>query len=256
MLSLLQPAERTLNETSQSEVTFCLHHRHVPLRSRIGRPLILLALLLGTAGGAVAQVSLKDIGGRGGSNFNDPCPAQQNLTGFELRVGEWVDAIRPVCVLSLGPSEISPPVLTSGSGLIQHQVSLPFGGTVNVPEVAPGWHGGPGGGIERLMCPARNPIVRAMFVQSQGDSTDKVWEVDIYCGQAAAKQPPDVLAAWVAQTPSVGFAGDRKPDDLIHWWDRQECPDGQVAVGVHGRSGKWLDAVGLICRHTANYRTA
>src|SRR5260370_1203152 len=34
---------------------------------------------------------------------------------------------------------------------------------------------------------------------------------------------------------------------IISGSDTQRCPDGLVGVGINGRSGVWLDAVGLIC---------
>ena len=68
-------------------------------------PLLLPLLLLGLLAAANAQASgdavsyLPPIGGSGGGQFKAPCGATENLMGFELRVGDDVDAIRPVCEL-------------------------------------------------------------------------------------------------------------------------------------------------------------
>jgi hypothetical protein len=40
---------------------------------------------------------------------------------------------------------------------------------------------------------------------------------------------------------------DLSGDESTRNGGAEGCPENQVAVGVHGRSGRWLDAVGLIC---------
>jgi hypothetical protein len=47
------------------------------------------------------------------------------------------------------------------------------------------------------------------------------------------------------QPPTVSFDGP--VNDYPGRYSTQRCPEGLVAVGIHGRSGVWLDAVGLIC---------
>src|SRR5688500_12105047 len=118
--------------------------------------LLLLGLLSVTARPVRAEAFLRLIGGDRGGQFIAPCPAGQNLLGFELRAGDTVDAIRPVCVFAFGPSEISNRSLTNDSGLVP--VPGAFAGIINAQQVAPGWFGGPGGGIVRVLCPASTPI--------------------------------------------------------------------------------------------------
>src|SRR5260370_9769763 len=48
-------------------------------------------------------------GGSGGDDFHGRCPQGQFLTGFELRTGDDVDAIRPICVTAYGPADVGPP---------------------------------------------------------------------------------------------------------------------------------------------------
>lgn len=85
-------------------------------------PLVLSVLLACAAGAARADTDLPLIGGRGGDAFHGGCPPDQNLGGFELRAGDYIDAIRPVCVISLGPQAIK------------------------LGPVQPPFFGGPGGG--------------------------------------------------------------------------------------------------------------
>ena len=37
-------------------------------------------------------------------------------------------------------------------------------------------------------------------------------------------------------------------DQKQYQYDEVRCPQGEVAVGVTGRSGEFMDAMGLVCR--------
>jgi hypothetical protein len=193
------------------------------------RPLLLplvLSGLLACAAGEACAAYLTPIGGGGGNPFDGGCPPDQNLGGFELRTGDYIDAIRPVCVISLGPKEI------------------------RVAPVQPPFFGGPGGGSRRLVCPPGSPIVIGLSVVASGKTTITVAALDLKCGQAVlGAQPP-------YEGPSVFYHGPfsdllatyPSPEDVPKFrTGSQSCPTGQVAIGVHGTSGKWLDAMGLIC---------
>jgi len=82
-------------------------------------PIAAVGLLVSIASSVRADAYLPPIGGQGGSQFVAPCPEGQNVTGFELRTGDDVDAIRPVCVASYGPAEITAPTMTTDSGVVE-----------------------------------------------------------------------------------------------------------------------------------------
>ena len=184
-------------------------------RTGLAAALLLLGLFAG-AGEARADTYLTYAGGDGGVPFIQPCPGGQNLAGFELRRGKWIDAVRVVCAVSYGPISTSPLIFTTG-GLM------------------PGWHGGPGGHLEPLVCPPRTPIVIGMRVTAAGRDTITAEDMKLFCGPASKTQP-------IAPPPPLAqrYLNDRGYFVL-------NCPAGEVAVGIHGRSGEWLDAIGLIC---------
>ena len=200
-----------------------------------GLPLAVLSLLVSMPGVASAEAFLPSMGGGGGGQFIGACPAGQNLTGFELRAGDDIDAIRPVCVTAYGPGESTAPVLTNDSGLVAAPGGL-------FKQVAPGWYGGPGGGIQRVLCPAVTPIVLGIDVESEGTHVKSINNIHLFCGDAVA-------APSIPNAPSAIFdAPFRYPESKqTQHWESQRCPGGQVAVGVHGRAGEYLDAMGLIC---------
>src|SRR5205807_4206394 len=96
---------------------------------------------------AQTDVILPPIGGGGGGQFVGRCPQGQLLTGFKLRAGDWVDAIRPICVNAYGPAEVAPIIF------------LPYGNNM---------FGGNGGDPRELVCPRDAPIVIGMDVKAEG----------------------------------------------------------------------------------------
>ncbi len=199
--------------------------------------------------GVRGQVRLPTIGGGGGGQFEAACPAGENLAGVELRAADDVDAIAPVCVAFSGPTDHAQIHLTSGSGLVPIH-----GGEPLVPsfQVAPGWNGGPGGRIVPLLCPRDLPVVTGMDVAAEGVDTVVVNNIHLFCGRAVATQSPAAYPSAVFDGPSYtasqGWGGIGVGGEAAHGTSGSDrCPAGQVAVGVYGRSGVWLDAIGLIC---------
>ena len=166
-------------------------------------------------------IPLTPIGGGGGGNFAARCPQGQLLTGFELRVGDDVDAIRPICVAAYGPAEIGP--------------LQPY----------PSKFGGDGGHIQQLVCPKDAPIVMGMYVAAEGKEIITVNNIHLFCGVAATIQT-------LSDLPAAVFDGPEEDFFVASTWPKhaeatQRCPTSLVAVGINGRAGQWLDAVGLIC---------
>jgi hypothetical protein len=192
-------------------------------RSRLLSRLLLAAaatLFFVFAAQAQTDAPLPPVGGDGGYPFNARCPQGQFLTGFDLRTGDFVDAIRPLCVTAKGPAEPGP------------------------IEPYPSMFGGTGGGPRQLVCPRDIPIVTGMYVGVEGKQILSVISIRLFCGVAAATQK-------LSKLPAAGFDGDSGKRGLLEFVgfdeDTQFCTGGLVAVGINGRSGKWLDAVGLIC---------
>ncbi|MEP7147543.1 MAG: hypothetical protein ABI857_01490 [Acidobacteriota bacterium] len=80
-----------------------------------------------------------------------------------------------------------------------------------------------------------------LYIGAAGKATTIVKTIRLTCGIAAADQSRQEVGLTVFDGPqfSGGFS--------ITEANTQHCPTGLVAVGINGRSGIWLDAVGLIC---------
>jgi hypothetical protein len=210
--------------------------------------LTVLALAMTFAGRVRADVFLDPVGGPGGSQFRARCADGELLTGVELRAGNDIDAIRPLCVQAFGPAETNTPAFTTGSGLSTTTVKVAFG-TVNVPVLASGWFGGPGGVLNSVVCPRDQPIVVGMDLFSEGYDVLTVNTIKLFCGLAANQQGGSAnLVASVFEAPTIPY----KVRFVLQTQPKRSngsfrCPAGLVAAGIHGRSGRWLDALGLIC---------
>lgn len=207
----------------------------VDCRQRRSVALMAAVLAASLSGHAWADEYLDPIGGPGGGKFQVLCPGGQLLIGFDLRVADDVDAMRPVCATAYGPNVVD--------------------------DVSQGnWYGGTGGRFHAAICPSDRPIVYGLSVRAEGVDTIIVNTIALDCGLAAETQ----LAKQDPNRSDPGFSGPSyMPASQTRIWlgygiggggkratglgDRQHCPIGQVAVGVHGRSGIWLDAIGLIC---------
>jgi len=177
---------------------------------------------------AQAETYLQRLGGPGGGEFIDLCAANTNLAGVELRTADDVDAIRPICVPTYGRTAVGP-----------HQTALV-------------WHGGSGGRPRQLVCPPGTPLVSGISIDTEGVDTTIVNSVRLYCTDSGSQRAPNPNPSalfegptYVPSKPALGFGVGGELGFGGQY--RQDCPSGQVAVGIHGRSGKWLDAVGLAC---------
>jgi hypothetical protein len=198
------------------------------LRPRLaGATLALIAFTILLSGRAFAQPDqiLPPVGGPGGGQFFARCAYPYILTGFELRTGDDVDAIRPMCAYAFGPHHVGP------------------------SQLHPNSYGGTGGTIVRLECPA-NTVVNGIKVAYEGEDTVIVNTIHVYCAAAAVNRPlatyPTVVfdGREIRRVNGGPFSGDTP---VLMYEQLQSCPPYLFAVGINGRSGIWLDSVGLIC---------
>ncbi len=167
-----------------------------------------IAALAALCGDAWADEHLLPIGGPGGGQFTARCPLGEFLIGFEIRKGDFVDAVRPLCASAHGPRDVG-------------------------ASVRGDWHGGTGGRPMNLTCPRGEPVVNGMLMSFEDVNDNIVYDLGLVCGPTAGRQVK----------PGGNFVSDAE----MLLGGLQHCPFGQAAVGLHGRSGLLLDAIGLIC---------
>ncbi len=223
------------------------------LSGGVGRHLLRIICVVGMALGntelAAAQSFLPKLGGPGGGSFEETCPAGSDLAGFMLGTADDVDAIQINCIFPTSTGQASP---ANSSMLGALQQSFGNAGPRSVNILVGKSHGGVRGVPRALLCPAAIPVVLGISIESEGAETVIVNSIALYCGRAIASQPVPSLPNAIFEGPrynrsapwmGIGIGGTPSFPDTQY----QNCPSGQVAIGIHGRSGLWVDAIGLIC---------
>ncbi len=179
-----------------------------------------IVLFAATPAFAQSEEVLQPVGNSGGSPFYARCRAGDVLTGVELWTGDHVDAIKPICI----PAD---------AGQFQEY---------------PTRYGGDGGnGPQQFVCPNDSPVVIGMDIAVES----AVNNIHLYCGQAIA-------APQRAAFPMAAYDGPASRGEESCSWTGScfsgdpttgmlRCEAGFIAVGIVGRSGKFLDALGMVC---------
>lgn len=170
---------------------------------------ILLCAAVGIACGTASQAatSFPPYGGPGGSEFRRDCPPGEYLIGASFRFLTVLNSLTIFCA----------PVDSSGlTG--QHTLAPLAGGS---------------GGLfwNRLLCHPGHVVSGAGILLKH--DAPYVQMMDLSC-KATTSNASYTLA-------NVGAPASVFPDE------RQDCPRGEAVVGIHGRSGEVIDAIGFIC---------
>jgi hypothetical protein len=163
-------------------------------------------------------------GGPGGGPVRLQCPPNYFMLGVAMRAGAWVDAIRANCVRFDANRRrfIGPPQFTRFAG-------------------------GPGGGFTQNGCSEDRYVAGIKIGFTRDSNRPKYLDyIELECAVVS------------------GYGGETKV--CLHTgngcWDRHpspgpyngfglsftlRCPANQAAVGLSGRSGAYVDALGLVC---------
>jgi hypothetical protein len=203
----------------------------ITTRPRLAKMRILhvaaMAALIGTTFSACAQESFTaPFGGGGGQQFIARCPANSLVNGVEARTGAYVNYIAPLC---------------NGRAIRG---------------------GGSGGDRRSAVCPAGS-VVRSMAVTSLRSSNHLLKALILDCAARGsqtrtASVPLDTPGAFTSPTGTLGsFAlfttgpvgALRMVENINTNYPRGTLSCGaKDIIGLQGRAGAAVDAVGLICR--------
>lgn len=164
-----------------------------------------------------ATTRTSSFGGAGGGDFFSPCGGRSLMTGIRARAGSWIDALAPIC------TEYDPVRRTL--------TGAPRTGSTN---------GGSGGGPTQITClPPRGVVVK--IEATQADNRDgSVGVIVVSCGDHLDPTRPVGLAP----ESSASFGQSRRGAAF-----QMSCPPPFVAGGIFGKSGKFIDRIGLMCVH-------
>lgn len=167
----------------------------------------LLALTCLLSMPAAANTKFPARGGVGDHGFEDVCPAGEYMVGIAARVGGWMDRIRVACAV------------------MDRQGSW---GPRHFPQNS---RGGSGGSPIEGYCGNGEVItaMKAFFVAKPKAVSD----IHFTCLSIASGKKRTLYVESAAVNPEARGV--------------QQCPEGEIAVGLHGRYGIHVNAVGLIC---------
>src|SRR5262245_47067240 len=199
-----------------------------------GKLVLALAFFAGWAGSTSVPARATDLrveGGPGGAPFRAQCPAGRFLVGVSIRSGAWLDAIFPLCAGFLPDQRL-------------------FAGTTRGSR-----HGGTGGSplLRDGSCPSDHAMVGMKFGWTRGENSIAFVDyVEVICQNLKTGNRMQVClqtghGCWDKHPnpPPPTF-----PGGLNVFGDSpfvQNCPNREAATGLRGRSGSFVDALGLIC---------
>ena len=177
---------------------------------------ILLAMLV-LAAAPVSATDTTAEGGPGGDPFSVSCGDGRQLVGLFVGYGDWIDQVRPICGIWSTDSHRFQNIETGRS----------FGTS-------------PGPIASEHRCPRGYSIVSLSIWPTLDDDRQLQFVDDILVDCETIEPPQELFTLEIrsSETDPGKFVRD-------HYYGR--CPEPQVAVGIHGRAGQFVDALGLVC---------
>lgn len=187
---------------------------------------LLFLLMIAAVAAAPAHATERAVrGGPGGGPFRTDCGSEY-VVGLYARAGFWIDAIGLKCG-SFGPD---------------NKWRQPAGNRA--------YHGGPGGGLTPdKLCPTTSYISGLMFGFTRDGNDPKYLDfVEMTCTNLVTGAVTRVCLETGGGCP-IGREG--RDDWLLGTTfiaaKTQKCPASEAMTGLNGRSGTFVDAIGMIC---------
>lgn len=219
----------------------------------------LAAALLAGGITSAAAVNLEAIGGPGGGAQSFQCQDNERLVGIGARYGSWLDWVGPICApISANSGWANAPRgsvwIPEKSKSIFEEIGSTWASFLpwNLPGTVKGWigpkvvvgtrvpgMGGEGGHMVTLaVCPENFFVSGFDTVVLAGKNF--VARVTLHCRNLQTLEE-----SWVGlPQPPAG--------QTYYTITGRYCPEGEMASGIHGRAGIYVDAFGLSCRPTAS----
>ena len=177
---------------------------------------IAIAAVLGTAATPVSATITNVIGGPGGTPFELRCPAGTVTVGVRAHAGAWIDGLRLLCSTNRRGGRQTTNAVGSDHSAVQEVYCR---------------RGAAGRGISMT------------FTNGQGLEQEYLNSLQIGCsdgGRLCVDTGEGCL--YIPDTAGPFSAPDPRLSTSIY------CPADEVLVGLVGRAGKFVDAVGAVCR--------
>jgi hypothetical protein len=167
------------------------------------------------------------MGGPGGASFSLNCPGGAFLVGFFAKTGAWVDSVGLLCAPLDATSGKTPAFARDKST------------------------GGTGGSAQEAYCPPGEAMTGVGLAYTRGGGLDRQYvnTIDIFCPSTDMKRDPDRC---ISSGEGCGHLPPHTAGAVVqvikdYKYDLLACPAGERATGIQGKSGNFIDAMGLIC---------
>lgn len=191
---------------------------------------VVLMIVAHTGRASAQDYQSQTVGGSGGAPFTMRCAEGDYLVGLHARSGDWVDAIAPLCA----------------RWDVSRQGFL-------APGLGP-LHGGRGGGVSEIRCDQTSAI-KSLVIENAPNRYSSVAMLVPSCASAlepsrrTARVGPDQFGTSIAdridREAEPGVGSNTTVDYDMSRMPR--CNEGDLAVGVFGAAGNFVDRIGLIC---------
>ena len=185
----------------------------------------LLATLFFVCSAASNATTLPVEGGPGGAAFEVLCPNGETLVGMAVTSGAWINSIAPLCA----PYAVA-----------EHKFGSRTRGRTT---------GGSGGSPQDGYCPAGDNFVNGLYLgfTRRGSAREYVDDVGMSCSRVGANGVENTDVCLETGEGCGNYNQGVSYGAVRVDGASQTCPSGEAAVGIHGRSGTYVDALGLIC---------
>lgn len=185
----------------------------------------LIVMALATPAGATVT---ETFGGPGGSPFVSSCPSGMAMAGMRAATGAWVDSVSILC------------------GRFDHVTKR-----LQTPYWVHARAGGKGGSSQERYCDGARPVTGITLTHTIGNGLERQYvnSIGLICGDPnrieqciGSGEGCDLVSKTTTTTVILPISKTRKYKN-----DKLLCGQGEVALGLKGRAGDYVDAIALWC---------
>ncbi len=197
-----------------------------PIQAAFVKACRLLAISLSLTAGTSAMATITEtVGGPGGGLYQLSCGPGQFVAGLHAAAGAWVDGLGLVCVpFDSAKSKISS--LRSRAG----------------------WTGGKTGQPQEAYCGKGTALTGVAVTHTRGNSLPRQYvnSIGLKC-QHNDRNEACISTGELCDGVPSGIRGVILQTGYDYKYDVLACPKDEWVTGVQGRSGKYVDAIALVC---------
>lgn len=207
-------------------------HNRVRNKFKLGAATCFLSLSIALSAVFPASATMTEVyGGPGGGGFRMTCDAGHFVVGFRANAGAWVTGVGLICA----------PYIHSRN-------------SVGTERNGRGWAGGSSGTPQEVYCSPNQAVTGIALAHTRGNNLPRQYVNTVALMCQYQQEADRCISSGEGCGPIGGIVKKAGvPGVYVHrtehgyQYDMMYCPAGEYATGIQGRSGIYVDAMGLIC---------